>query len=93
MPTGFPVWFWTILGVVLPLAYQSFLSKLPGPVKFLTSWGVSALIVVLVGVLILHYSPAQLVGAFVWLVASMQAVYTLMVKPAVKRLDSSKRQM
>ena len=93
MPTGFPVWLWTILGVVLPLVYQSFLGKLPGVVKFLITWGLSALIVVLFGVLALHYSPAQLVGAFVWLAASMQAVYTLMVKPAVKRLDSSKRQM
>ena len=93
MPTGFPVWLWTILGVVLPLVYQSFLGQLPGVVKFLITWGLSALIVVLFGVLALHYSPAQLVGAFVWLVASMQAVYTLMVKPVVRRLDSSKRQM
>ena len=93
MPTGFPVWLWTILGVVLPLVYQSFLGKLPGVVKFLITWGLSALIVVLFGVLVLHYSPAQLVGAFVWLVASMQAVYTLMVKPVVRRLDNSKRQM
>lgn len=90
MPNGFPVWLWTVLGVVLPLVYQSFLGKLPGVVKFLVTWGISALIVVLVGVLVFHYSPGQFLGAFVWLVASMQAVYSLFVKPAAKRLDSTK---
>jgi FtsH-binding integral membrane protein len=89
-PEGFPVWLWTVLGVILPLVYQSFLGKRPGTVKFLISWGLSALIVVLVGVIFLHYTPGQFLTAFVWVVAAMQAVYSLLVKPVVRKLDSSK---
>lgn len=85
-PEGFPIWLWTILGVVLPIVYQSFIAKMPGFYKFVITWGFSALIVVIVGLLFLHYSPAQLLGAFAWVIAATQAVYHLLVKPAAKRI-------
>ena len=84
-PTGFPVWLWGILSILLPLLYQSFLSKFPGWLKFVCSWGLSAVVVIVVGFAFLHFtSPAQFLAAFAWLVAAMQAVYSLLVKPAVK---------
>jgi len=86
MPQGFPGWLWVVLGAVLPIIYQTFLSKLPGYLKFTLSWGLSAAVVVLVGFVFLHYSPGQFLMAFVWVVGAMQAVYSLMVKPAVKAL-------
>lgn len=85
-PTGFPDWLWAVLGVILPLIYQTFVGKLPGFVKFLVSWGISAVLVIAVGLIFLHYTPGQIVVNFAWLVACMQAVYSLMVKPVAKVL-------
>ena len=85
-PQGFPSWLWVVLGAVLPVIYQTFLSKLPGFLKFTVSWGITALIVVLVGVVVLHYNAGQFFTAFVWVVAAMQAVYRLMVKPLARKL-------
>ena len=84
MPQGFPPWLWAVLAVVLPIVYQMILSKLPGVVKFAITWGITAAVVAFVGFVILHYSPGQFLSAFAWVVASMQAVYSLFVKPAAK---------
>ena len=84
-PSGFPVWLWTILGVALPVLYQQVLSKLPGIVKFALAWGITAVVVVLVGIVFLGYSPGEFLTAFLWVIASMQAVYSLFVKPYVRR--------
>jgi len=86
-PNGFPAWLWAALSIVLPVLYQGFFSKFPGWLKFILCWGASALIVVAVGVLALHYTtPGQFLAAFAWLVAAIQAVYELLVKPAARRL-------
>ena len=90
MPQGFPVWLWAILSVVAPILYQMVLSPLPGFVKFAVTWGLTAAIVAFVGFVVLHYSPGEFLSAFVWVIASMQAVYSLFVKPAAKRLDMDK---
>jgi uncharacterized membrane protein YfcA len=90
MPQGFPPWLWAILSVVAPIVYQLVLAKLPGLVKYAITWGLTAAIVAFVGFVILHYSPGEFLAAFVWVVASMQAIYSLFVKPAAKRIDTSK---
>lgn len=86
MPNGFPDWLWAILAVVAPIFYQLVLAKLPGLVKFAVTWGLTAAVVAFVGFVILHYSPGEFFGAFAWIVASMEAVYRLFVKPAAKKL-------
>ncbi len=83
-PPGFPDWFWLVLGAVLPWLYQVLLSPLPGWARFVLSWGLSAAISVLVGVVFLHYGLSELLRNFAWLVAASQAVYELLVKPAAK---------
>ena len=81
MPNGFPTWLWAILGAVLPVLYQKLFSKFPGAIKYIMTWGLSALIVVVVAVVFLHYSPGQILQAMAWLIAAMQSVYTLFLKP------------
>jgi hypothetical protein len=85
-PTGFPPVLWAVLGVLLPWFYGAVLGKLAGWLKFLASWGTALGICVLVGLLLLHYSPGQLLQSIGWLVLAMQAVYELMTKPAFRRL-------
>ncbi len=86
-PNGFPAWLWAALSVLLPVLYQSFLGRFPGWLKFILCWGISAIIVVVVGFVSLHYtSPAQFLVAFAWLVASIQAVYSLLVKPIARQI-------
>lgn len=90
MPQGFPVWLWAILSVAAPILYQMVLSKLPGFVKFAITWGITAAVVAFVGFVVLHYSPGEFFSAFAWVIASMQAVYSLFVKPGAKALDTAK---
>jgi hypothetical protein len=82
---GFPAWLWAILGAILPILYQSLFAKFPGWLKFVACWGFSVLVTVFVGLVFLHYTPAQLLQAVAWIIAASQAVYELLVKPAAKR--------
>lgn len=83
-PQGVPPVFWAILGVILPWIFQTFLSRLPGWLKFVASWGICFVVVAFVGFVFLHYTPAQFLAAVGWLILVMQAVYQLMTKPAAK---------
>ena len=83
-PKGVPPVLWAVLGAVLPWLYETFLQKLPGWLRFVTSWGISFVIVALVGFLFLHYSVGQFLAAIGWVLVVMQAVYQLMTKPAAK---------
>ena len=89
--SGFPDWLTAALAVVLPILYQKLYSKLPGFVKWLVTWGTSAIITVVVGVVFLHYnSPGQFLAAYAWLLAACQFVYQLLVKPAAARARLAK---
>ena len=90
-PTGFPPVLWTVLGALLPWLYGAFLGKLPGWLKFIASWGTALVICALVGLLLLHYSPAQLLQSIGWLVLAMQAVYQLMTKPAYREAAARRK--
>jgi len=83
-PQGVPPVLWAILGAILPWVFQTFLSKLPGWLKFLASWGISFVVVALVGFVFLHYSVPQFLAAIGWVIVVMQAVYQMMTKPAIK---------
>ena len=86
-PTGFPEWLWAVLSIVLPLVYQAILRPLPGWLKFICSWALSVVVVAIVGIVFLHFtSVGQFLAAFAWLVAAMQAVYSLIVKPIAHKV-------
>ena len=89
-PKGVPPVLWAVLGAVLPWLYETFLRKLPGWLRFVTSWGISFVIVALVGFLFLHYSVGQFLAAIGWVLVVMQAVYQLMTKPAAKAKAAQK---
>jgi hypothetical protein len=63
-----------------------FLSRLPGLVKWAASWGLTAIIVIVVGLVFKGYTWTELLTAMAWVVMVMQAVYSMMVKPVVRRL-------
>jgi len=93
-PAGIPPVLWSLLGVLLPWIYQAFLSKLPGWLKFIVSYGISFAIVAVVGFIFMHYSVVQFLAALGSMLAVMQAIYQLMTKPAAKAraiTDSTRR--
>jgi uncharacterized membrane protein len=83
-PQGVPPVVWGLLGLVLPWLYATFLSKLPGWLRFVASWGISFAVVAIIGFVFLHYNLTQFLAAIGSLVIIMQAVYQMMTKPAAK---------
>jgi len=83
-PQGVPPVVWGLLGLVLPWVYAAFLSKLPGWLRFVASWGISFAVVAIIAFVFLHYSLTEFLAAIGSLVIIMQTVYQMMTKPAAK---------
>lgn len=83
-----PEWFWVVGGAILPVIYQAVLSKLPGWLKFVVTWGVSALLVIVVSLLVFGWNLPALLSHLAWVLATMQAVYSLFVKPVARKVAS-----
>jgi 4-hydroxybenzoate polyprenyltransferase len=83
-PQGVPPLVWALLGLILPWIYETFLKKFPGWLRLITSWGLSFILVAIIGFVFLRYSLTEFLAAIGSLVIIMQAVYQLMTKPAAK---------
>jgi hypothetical protein len=74
-----------VLGVVLPVLYQLFISKLPGVWKAVITYGLSALIAIACSVLVLHlHNIGDVLTNIAWIWAAGGAIYQLFIKTGVK---------
>lgn len=86
-PAGWPDWLVLVLGAVLPVVFQLFLSRLPGPVKALLCYLVGGAIGLAVGFLALGWkTPWDALRNIGYLWACMSFVYSFVIKPTAKKV-------
>ena len=91
-PIWFPTWIVAILGVALPWVYQAFLRRLPGWLKFVISYALSAGVVLLLSVTVLKLGNLEAwLAALGTLWAAVQFVYSLLVKPVARSADRRRK--
>lgn len=85
-PGGWPDWLIVILGAILPWVFQILLGKLPGSVKMVIAYAVGGGIGIGVGFLVLGWKGwIDVLRNIAYLWASMQFIYTMVIKPIGKR--------
>jgi hypothetical protein len=80
-PAGWPNIVWALLGVALPWIYGSFLTRLPGWLRFVVSWGITFALVAFVDLVLLRWSLGQFAASIAVVITVMQSVYQMMTKP------------
>lgn len=87
-PRELPDWFIAALGLVLPWLFATFVSKLPAWSRAPVCYGLAAAVGIVAGFAWCGWvSIGDVLKNVVWLWATMQFVYELMVRKTVARLS------
>ncbi len=79
-----------ILGVILPLAYQFFITKLPGIWKAVVSYLLSCVIAIIVSIFMLDiHSIKEILTNIVWILSVSNIIYQMLIKQADKAIKNS----